>query len=185
MSLNVTIPLWYNIKYRNVYQRHPSPGVFFCVGFNRRRMRRRDIEKEGGDVANVDRVEVFCNEYIKTNSQRKAYRAAYPSSEKWKDATVDSKASVFAKTGKVLERLAELRSEAAEDNKVDRNNIISQLKSIGFADIDPDNIKASDKLKALDILSRMLGLDKPTGQTDEDRMADKFRDIFGDADADE
>ena len=117
-------------------------------------------------MALIDRIETFCNELIKTNNQRKAYRAAYPSSVKWKDATVDSKASVFAKTDKVLERLAELRKEMAEENQIDRTEILEQLKTIGFADIDLENIRTTDKIKALEIMAKMLGFDRPEPEDD-------------------
>lgn len=112
-------------------------------------------------MALTDRIEIFCNELIRTNNQRKAYRAAYPSAKKWKDSTVDSKASNFAKTDKVLARLSELRSEIAEKNKISRNDIVEQLSDIGFADVPLDSIKPSDKIKALEIMAKMLGLDKP------------------------
>ena len=46
-------------------------------------------------------------------SQRKAYRVAYPKSEKWKDTTVDSKASNLEKEDKVLARYQELKENAA------------------------------------------------------------------------
>lgn len=107
------------------------------------------------------RIEIFCDELFKTNNQRRAYRAAYPSAEKWKDSTVDSKASNLAKDDKVLARLEQLRAAAAEENRISRNDIIKQLKMIGFADIDPDSIKPADKIKALELISKMLGLDRP------------------------
>lgn len=107
------------------------------------------------------RIETFCNELFKTNNQRRAYRAAYPSSIHWKDSTVDSKASEFAKNDKVLERLAELRKEAAEENRISRNDLIAQLKNIGFADIELENIKPADKIKAIELIAKMLGFDKP------------------------
>ena len=110
-------------------------------------------------MALADRIEIFCNELIKTNSQRKAYREAYPSAKYWKDATVDSKACDFAKKDKVLERLQQMRQAAAEDAKIDRNDLISQLKEIGFAEINTDNVKASEKIKAIEVMARMLGLD--------------------------
>lgn len=107
------------------------------------------------------RIEIFCDELFKTNNQRRAYRAAYPSAERWKDSVVDSKASTFAKDEKVLTRLEQLREAAAEENRISRNDIINQLKMIGFADIDPDSIKPADKIKALEFISKMLGLDRP------------------------
>ena len=121
-------------------------------------------------MALTDRIEIFCNEFIKTNNQRKSYRAAYPSAERWSDEAVDSKASAFAKTDKVLIRLAEIRAEIENDNKIDRNEIIEQLKSIGFADISHEAIKPSDKIKALELMVKMLGMDKPEGDDSLNRL---------------
>lgn len=44
-------------------------------------------------------------------SQRKSYREAYPNSTKWKDSTVDVKASALLKKDKVLVRYNELMNE--------------------------------------------------------------------------
>lgn len=46
-------------------------------------------------------------------SQAEAYRQAFPSSGKWKDATVWAEASRLATTHKVSTRVAELQAEAA------------------------------------------------------------------------
>ena len=43
------------------------------------------------------RHEKFAQELSLGTTQRKAYRVAFPSSLKWKDETVDSKASALAK----------------------------------------------------------------------------------------
>lgn len=112
-------------------------------------------------MARADRIEVFCNEIMNGKSQRQAYHAAYPSSQKWKDEVVDSKASVFMKNGKVLERLEQLRTERAKENEITQNTLIEQLKSIGFAEISPELLKPADKIKALELIARMLGLDRP------------------------
>lgn len=112
-------------------------------------------------MAKFDRIEIFCNEIMSGKSQRQAYHAAYPSSLKWKETTVDSKASTFMKNGKVSERLKELRAERAKENEITQNELIEQLKSIGFADINSENLRVSDKIKALELMARMLGLDRP------------------------
>ena len=44
-------------------------------------------------------------------SQRKAYREAFPNSEKWKDSAVDSNASTLLKSAKVSQRYQELVTE--------------------------------------------------------------------------
>lgn len=117
------------------------------------------------------RIEVFCNELFKTNNQRKAYRAAYPSAVKWKDATVDSKASVMAKDEKVLARLQEMRKIAAEESKITRGDLLEQLGRIAFADIDSSVFRPEHKIKALELMAKMLGMDKPEeGTKTDDRV---------------
>ena len=86
-------------------------------------------------------------------SQRKAYRAAYPNSEKWKDATVDSKASVLAKNGKVLERVLELAKESSSKAVMSARERKEWLTSV----VMKDDEEMRDRLKAIDILNRMDG----------------------------
>lgn len=101
------------------------------------------------------RHEIFAQEVAKGMSQRRAYRVAFPNSNKWKDETVDSKASVLANTDKVLERINEIREKATEDSiksVIERKKWLSEL-------IDGEHSgMTSDKLKAIDILNKMDGV---------------------------
>lgn len=45
-----------------------------------------------------------------------------------------------------------------------RDDVIRQLERIGLSDIDPEDVRIADKLKALDMLIKMLGYDKPDEQ---------------------
>ena len=70
--------------------------------------------KEGEPVMAVlenARHEKFVQCLIRGMSQRKAYREAFPASQKWKDTTVDVKASALFSDGKVLVRYSELQEE--------------------------------------------------------------------------
>lgn len=60
------------------------------------------------------KCEKFVQNLISGMSQREAYRNAFPSSVKWKDATVDSKASDLFNTDEILERYNELQDEFKE-----------------------------------------------------------------------
>ncbi len=106
------------------------------------------------------RQEQFVQEIAKGKTQRQAYLLAYPGSKKWKPETVDSKSSVLANNGKVLARLEEIQREIERRNSVSREAVIEQLRALGFADIPVRNVRASDKLKALEIIVRILGYDK-------------------------
>lgn len=104
------------------------------------------------ELKNV-RHEKFAQCIANGYSQRNAYRVAFPSSEKWKDETVDSKASVLAKHGKVLERLRELAEESTSEAVMNAQ----QRKEWLTATIKSDYEKTENKLKAVDILNKMEG----------------------------
>lgn len=99
--------------------------------------------------------EKFAQGIFEGLSQRKAYRAAFPSSIKWKDSTVDSRASELYNTSEILGRLKELQEEAANDSiksVTERKIWLSEL-------IDGEHLgMTSDRLKAIDILNKMEGV---------------------------
>lgn len=165
-------------------------------------------------MAKRDRIEVFCQEIIKGKSQRQAYYIAYPASKKWKPETVDNKASKLHNTDEVLARLEELRAQAAEANQITRDDILRELKTIGFSkitdyaeikgplvhikttnEIPEDKISAiagieqgnygiklkmHDKLKALDMMIKMLGYDKTEADENLEDTSEAESDVFGD-----
>lgn len=99
------------------------------------------------------RHEIFAQEVAKGMSQRRAYRVAFPNSVKWKDETVDSKASVLANSDKVLERINEIREKASSEaikTAIERKAWLSAIIDNEAADI-------SSRLKACDLLNKMDG----------------------------
>lgn len=97
------------------------------------------------------RHENFAQELAQGISQRKAYRAAYPRSEKWKDETVDSKASALAKNDKVLARVKELQDLSASKavkTATERKEWLSQIMDNAEEDM-------SYRLRACDMLNKM------------------------------
>ena len=67
----------------------------------------------------TDKQEAFISALLKGDSQRTAYRKAYPRSRNWKDENVDSKASNLLKRDKVWTRYKELKKGIAEEVKKD------------------------------------------------------------------
>ncbi|MEJ8752621.1 hypothetical protein WKS98_08345 [Lagierella sp. ICN-221743] len=59
----------------------------------------------------TDRQEIYVQELLNGKSQRQAYRIAYPKSKKWKDSTIDSRASKLFKDDKVFTRYSELKKQ--------------------------------------------------------------------------
>lgn len=104
------------------------------------------------ELKNV-RHEKFAQGLASGMSQRNAYRVAFPNSKRWKDETVDSKASVLAKNEKVLERLRELAEQSTSEAVMNATQRKEWLTSI----IRSEAEETKDKLKAVDILNRMEG----------------------------
>ena len=71
--------------------------------------------------------EKFCLAYAETGNASEAYRRSYNAS-KMKQETIHVKASELMASGKVTVRVAELRAEAAERNKITVDRIIDELE---------------------------------------------------------
>ena len=104
------------------------------------------------ELENV-RHEKFAQGLASGMSQRNAYRVAFPNSKRWKDETVDSKASVLSKNDKVLERLRELAEQSTSETVMNATQRKEWLTRI----IMNDDESTKDRLKAVDILNRMEG----------------------------
>lgn len=117
------------------------------------------------------RHEKFAQELALGTTQRKAYRVAFPSSLKWKDETVDSKASALAKDDKVLARLKELQEETAKATILTAQERLEFLSGI-VTDLNKEKIVVEteegekifekpanlvEKMKAIDLMNKMQG----------------------------
>ena len=72
--------------------------------------------------------EKFVQGLVAGLSQRQAYIQAYPSAEKWKVETVDSKASASLRSDKVLARYTEIMNEHKAKALWTREEAITELK---------------------------------------------------------
>lgn len=86
-------------------------------------------------------------------SQRAAYRAAFPTSRKWKDNTVDARACELAKDSKIIVRLQELRDMATSEAIMSAKKRKEWLSAL----ILNEEEETKDRLKAVDILNKMDG----------------------------
>lgn len=80
----------------------------------------------------TEKQDKFALALFSGDSQRTAYRKAFPSSQKWKDKTVDNKASILAKNAKVLERLDGLRGKAEEKAAFTLDSLLEEIGKIAF-----------------------------------------------------
>ncbi|MCK9210342.1 MAG: terminase small subunit [Ignavibacteriaceae bacterium] len=92
-------------------------------------------------------------EYLKDfNGKNAAQRVGY--SEK----TAEAQASRLLRNVKVKKLIEELSKKPVRRMELKIENIVKELKKIAFANADGEKIKTSDKLKALEMLGKYLGM---------------------------
>lgn len=126
--------------------------------------------------------ESFCQLYIELGNASEAYRRSYDVGENTTEGTINVKSSRMLKEYKISLRVDELREETAESHGIDRSFIVKGLLEI-ISDADytfklgqdakltkedakafyriMNQTKNTDKLRALETLAKMLGLNEP------------------------
>jgi hypothetical protein len=103
--------------------------------------------------------EAFCQAMLTEKNQSDAYRVAYPLSRKWKDNTVNVKASELMRNGKIVVRLNELRgkieAKVVEELAYTKVQHLKELKEERAYAKSLDN--ASTSLKATELQGKLCG----------------------------
>ena len=131
----------------------------------------------------TDKQERFCQLVVKYGNQSKAYREAYDVKESTKQTTCDVNASKMMSDTNILQRVEELRTNEKKAHKIDRDFIINELLgvindvnyTVDLAKLksgEPAEVKKfymmkevttnTDRLRAIDMLNKMLGFNAPT-----------------------
>lgn len=99
------------------------------------------------------RHEKFAQALAQGLSQRKAYLVAFPEAKRYKDETVDNKASKLAKTNEIRTRLEEIIKQCQDEAIMTRTE-----RMIALSDIAKDiEQKTDSRIKAIDTLNKMDG----------------------------
>lgn len=99
------------------------------------------------------RQERFCEEYlIDLNATQAAIRAGYSA------RTANRTASEYLLKPGVKEKIQELQQQRAKRTEITMDRVLAELANIGFSPIIKGEIRASDKIKALELLGRHLGM---------------------------
>ena len=104
----------------------------------------------------------FCEEYlIDLNATQAALRTGY--SEK----TAASIASENLQKPEILGYIAKLRAEQSKRTGITADRVLEELSKLGFAPIDDcESFKASDKLRALELIGKHIGMFKSDDAAD-------------------
>ena len=97
------------------------------------------------------RWETFVQALIAGDSQRVAYRKAFPSSKKWKDNTVDSRASELYKNSEIVGRYNELKEAAATGAVLTRKEKRELLAEMAR----DESLLPADRQRAIDLDNKM------------------------------
>lgn len=99
----------------------------------------------------TDKQARFCEEYlIDLNATQAAIRAGY--SEK----TAREQAAQNLSKLNIQEKIAELKAERAKRTEMTQDSVIQELAAVARAEI--KGVRAVDKLKALELLGKHLGM---------------------------
>lgn len=108
----------------------------------------------------TDKQRRFAEEYlIDLNATQAAIRAGYS------ERTAAAQAARLLINVNVQQYIAARQADARARVEVTQEEILLQLKKIGLSDVDAEDIKVADKLKAMDMMIRMLGYDKPQNES--------------------
>lgn len=99
----------------------------------------------------TDRQARFCEEYlIDLNATQAAIRAGY--SEK----TANEQGARLLANVSVQEKIAKLKAERAKRTEMKQDSVIQELAAVARAEV--KGVRAVDKLKALELLGKHLGM---------------------------
>ena len=99
------------------------------------------------------RHEKFVQCLITGMSQRKAYKESFKQSQRWKDETIDNKASKLFKESEILARYKELQEIAQDEAIMTRKARMVRLSEIAL----DENEDATAQIRAIDTLNKMDG----------------------------
>ena len=117
----------------------------------------------------------FCEEYLIDLNAKRAYLVAYPSVKKEKTAA--SAAARMLKNVNIQKFLQELKQERESRVLVSQDDVINAIQEIAF-DVSE---KAKDRLRALELLCRHLGMFDQKDELDKEEQKARIAKLKRDA----
>ena len=110
--------------------------------------------------------ELFVQAILAGKGRYEAYIFAYPEAKNKYKRTVENLASRLAKRPEVAARLEEIQNGIAKETAVSMGEFVAELQKIALAPVNTAGIKVQDKLRALELLAKVLGLTAQTASAD-------------------
>lgn len=110
--------------------------------------------------------ETFIQSLIAGKSQTQAYLNACPDARNSSPGSVRARASKLMKDPDVIARMNALKKQAQNQTQNDFDRFIMELRRASFEYISPDNMRWSDKLRAMELYAKVCGYTDPKTKTD-------------------
>ena len=121
-------------------------------------------------MALTEKQKRFCEEYLVDLDVARAYRAAYPKVKK--NDTASKLGSRLMKNDEVSDFIKKLKVERSQRTEITADRVLEAIAEIGFGEF-----RAKDRLKALELLGKHLGLF--TSGADNSAALDKLDEVLG------
>lgn len=122
----------------------------------------------------TDKQKIFVYEYlIDFNATQAAIRAGYS-----KD-TAGAIGAENLKKPQIQRFLEKYQNDRSEKCGIKFDMIVEELRKIGFADIDPEAVRPTDKIKALETMSKLLGFFESGADENIEDISEAEADVFG------
>lgn len=131
--------------------------------------------KKDGEVMPklTDKQKRFCEEYLIDLNGTRAYLAAYPRVRT--EAAARTNASRLLTNANIQDYISELQKEQSKRTGIKADDVINELKSVAFTET---NITGKEKIKALELLGKHLGL-FANGGSDDSKVLEKLDEVLG------
>lgn len=103
--------------------------------------------------------EKFCIVWHETGNKSEAYRQSHPQSLRWKDATVNSRASELSKESKILGRFKELQNEVIKNHGITIEGLLKELDEARLIGLQAETPQSSAAVSATMAKAKLVGLD--------------------------
>lgn len=112
--------------------------------------------------------ELFVQGLLAGKNKTEAYLFAFPEEKNKNKRTTQNKASLLAKRPEIIARLEELRAGARQDTEVTLNQFILDLQKLALAEVNPMMLRPGDKLRAMELLAKVMGFDRSAESAEQD-----------------
>ena len=122
----------------------------------------------------TDKQKIFVYEYlIDFNATQAAIRAGYS-----KD-TAGAIGAENLKKPQIQQFLEKYQNDRSEKCGIKFDMIMEELRKIGFSNVDPEAVRPTDKIKALETMSKLLGFFESGADENIEDISEAEADVFG------